>query len=339
MLTLDNAGIFREVLEHLPTAVYFVDAEEKIRFWNDGAEKITGYLRQDVVGHFCRENILSSRAPRLANAPRLASDARAAQQPSAEATSAHFDDPAAASAASPFLTALRDGHVSEAEMLLHHRDGHRIPVRLRAIPIRNEQGAVIGVAETFDAAIGNTDWDRRLNRLSRYGALDEPTGVLSHGVMQTQLRESLEMFREHRLPVSILLIEICQFNQLIAKYGPLIAPAALRATAQTIESCIRPSDFIGRWDEHRLLVILTECSPFELPAVIGKLKERAGPTELRWWGDDLGLALSLGGASAQAGDTPETLTARATKVLDSAVGIASKSASAISRGLARTNEA
>lgn len=319
MLTLNTPEIFREVLERLPTAVYLVDGEEKIRFWNEGAEKITGYLRQDVVGHFCRENILSSRSPQVVD------DSRLPQQAPSVPAAMHFNEPDAPSSASPFLTALRDGRVTEAEMFLHHRDGHRIPVRLRAIPIRDEDGAVVGVAETFNAAISNTDWDRRLNRLSRYGALDEPTGVLSHAVMQTHLQESLELFRNHRLPVSILLIEICQFGGLVQKYGPLIAPAALRATAQTLESFIRPSDYIGRWDEHRLLIILTECSPFELPAVIHKLKARCGPTELRWWGDMLELAMSLGGASAQQGDTPESMLARAAKSLDSALDVAGRS--------------
>ena len=100
MLTLKAPEIFREVLAHLPTAVYFVDPEEKIRFWNEGAEKITGYLAQDVVGHFCRENILSNRAPQVVNEPGRT------QRASAGHTSSHFNDPDAASAASPFLTAL-----------------------------------------------------------------------------------------------------------------------------------------------------------------------------------------------------------------------------------------
>ncbi len=333
MLNFADPEIYREVLEHLPTAVYFVDAEEKIRFWNEGAEKITGYLRQDVVGHFCRENILSrisALPPGSAREPSHGLAARAATNPGAT------EEP---DTSSPFQIALRDGRVSEAEMFIHHRDGHRLAVRVRAIPIRSDAGTIIGVAETFDASIDNSEWDRRQNRLSRYGALDEPTGVLSHPVMLTHLHESLELFKVHRLPVSILLIEIFRFHELLAKYGPLIAPAALRATAQTIESFIRPSDFIGRWDEHRLLVILTECSPFELPAVINNLKQRAGPTELRWWGDDLALALSLGGASSQQGDTPEGLTARAARVLDGAVGVANKNAGGVLAGPAKANEA
>ena len=38
---------FRSILEDLHLAVYVVDRGGKIVFWNDGAERITGYLRQD----------------------------------------------------------------------------------------------------------------------------------------------------------------------------------------------------------------------------------------------------------------------------------------------------
>jgi len=41
---------YRIVLESLPNGVYVVDTERRILFWNDGAEQITGYLRQDVIG-------------------------------------------------------------------------------------------------------------------------------------------------------------------------------------------------------------------------------------------------------------------------------------------------
>jgi chemotaxis protein MotA len=47
--------IYRIVLESMQTGLYMVDCDQRIRFWNEGAEKITGYFRQDVVGHFCRD--------------------------------------------------------------------------------------------------------------------------------------------------------------------------------------------------------------------------------------------------------------------------------------------
>ena len=58
MLDLQNAEIFRAALESLQTGVCVVDRDRKINFWNDGAERITGYLRQDVLGRFCGDILL-----------------------------------------------------------------------------------------------------------------------------------------------------------------------------------------------------------------------------------------------------------------------------------------
>ena len=52
MSVFADLEIYRTVLEHMQTGIYMVNCEQKIQFWNDGAENITGHLRQDVVGHF-----------------------------------------------------------------------------------------------------------------------------------------------------------------------------------------------------------------------------------------------------------------------------------------------
>src|SRR5580765_670939 len=49
MATLD-AEVIRKVLEGMHGGVYVADRAGKILFWNDGAERITGYLRQDMMG-------------------------------------------------------------------------------------------------------------------------------------------------------------------------------------------------------------------------------------------------------------------------------------------------
>ena len=58
MSGLLNAEQCQAVLEGLPNGVYVVDRERKILFWNKGAEQITGYRGQDVVGRHCQDNLL-----------------------------------------------------------------------------------------------------------------------------------------------------------------------------------------------------------------------------------------------------------------------------------------
>jgi PAS domain S-box-containing protein len=49
---------FRTILEGLPTGVYLVGRDRRIIFWNDGCERITGFLRHEVIGRSCAQDLL-----------------------------------------------------------------------------------------------------------------------------------------------------------------------------------------------------------------------------------------------------------------------------------------
>src|SRR5208283_1993429 len=122
MLDLQNAEIFRAALESLQTGVCVVDRDRRISFWNDGAERITGYLRQDVLGRFCGEVLLIK---------------------------FHENKEAICEHSCPLVAAMRDGKARESRVYLHHKSGYAVPVSLRAVPIRDVHGHVIGAVESF----------------------------------------------------------------------------------------------------------------------------------------------------------------------------------------------
>jgi PAS domain S-box-containing protein len=47
------------VQENLSDGVYFVDRGRRILYWNKGAERITGYSKDEVLGRRCRDNLLN----------------------------------------------------------------------------------------------------------------------------------------------------------------------------------------------------------------------------------------------------------------------------------------
>lgn len=55
--------------------------------------------------------------------------------------------------ACPLVPAMRSGEPAEEELYLRHRDGHRVPVLVRAVPIRDPDGAVVGAVEKY--AVGD----------------------------------------------------------------------------------------------------------------------------------------------------------------------------------------
>lgn len=290
MPVLQDPEIFRTVLDSLQTGVYLLDRERRILFWNDGAERITGYLRHDVVGRFCRENIL-----------------------------AHCNDQSCLLCGSscPFTQTLLDGKSREAKIQLRHKQGYRVPVRVRIVPIRDRHGSIIGVAESFDEQRFVFD-ERRQHDLAAYGCLDETTGLPNHGFTQFHLRENHASFAQYHLPFGILCIRVDQLAHFRAAYGREANAAILRVIAETMRNSLRPSDFLGRWTEDQFLAILINCADTGIGEAGERIRKVVSCAGLQWWGDELSVTVSVGHATAQAGDTIDSLLERAQRSLEQA---------------------
>lgn len=288
MSLIEDPEIFRTVLESLQTGVYLVDRDQKIIFWNVGAEKITGHLRQDVVGHFCRDNLLAE----------------------TELDPSVLSDPN-----DTILSVLRDGKSTFAEVSLRHKNGHRVFVRLWGIPVRNSHGTIVGAAESFDENPSAAACDRRNDKLAGYGCLDSETGALTHQLILSHLRENLATFAVHPVPFCILLIQVDRMDHCRAAYGQGAIPTILRVAAHTLENSLRPTDFLGRHADTAFLAVLTECSSSEIGLAASRLKKMVGASQVKWWGDAIAITASFGAACAIPGDTTESILERAEKAL------------------------
>jgi diguanylate cyclase (GGDEF)-like protein/PAS domain S-box-containing protein len=291
MPELDDPEIYQAVLDKLQTGVYIVDRNRRIRFWNEGAEQITGYLRQDVVGRFLRDHLLTSDAVKDVDS-----------EP---------DD--------PINLVFRDGKPSTIDVSILHKDGYRVPIVLRTNPIRNSHGAVVGAAESFEKNRSASDWTRRQAGFADFGCLDAMTGVAAQSFMETQLRENLTIFAEHNIPFGILLVQIDHMDQFRASRGPGVVSTILRVIAQSVENCLRPSDLVGCWGVNQFIAILLECRESEVARVGERVRKIIGQAEIEWWGDRFSVTSPVGGAGCRAGDNAELLIARAAASLQESI--------------------
>ena len=292
MASFDDAEVLRSVLEDLPIGVYLVGRDGKILFWNYGAERITGHLRQDVVGHACREDFLGN--------------------------SEGGDEPDAGAAAA-LEAVLRDGRGIESRVSFRHKSGHLIPVKLRAFPMRDADGKIIGVAECFDELVDIAEWDRRHNKLAEYGCIDAASGLLNHKMVESRLRECLGTFAENQVPFGIMVIAFDHLEEMKARYGPGAMAAVLRIAGQTLENSLRPTDFLGRWNENELLAIVTECNSVEMPKVTERVKKMLARAKITWWGDALQVTTCMGATGVQPADTMEEIIGRAEAALSEGI--------------------
>jgi diguanylate cyclase (GGDEF)-like protein/PAS domain S-box-containing protein len=290
MPDLRDPEIFRTVLDSLQTGVSVADRTGKIMLWNQGAERLTGYKRHEVLGRSCRDNVL-----------------------------AHCNDQGcvACGATCPFTRTLHEGRPQEANMQLRHKAGHPVHVFMRIAPIRDPHGSIIGLAESFDEQAFTPDRDRHHHILAEHGCTDEITGIPNREFTRFHLDENFASFARYSLPFSIMCIQVDRLDHFRAAYGRPAGDAILRLVAQTMRNSLRPTDFLGRWTEDQFLAILTNCDS-GVEKAGERIREVIGYAGLQWWGDQLTVTTSAGYGTAQYGDTVDSLLQRTQDALKKA---------------------
>jgi PAS domain S-box-containing protein/diguanylate cyclase (GGDEF)-like protein len=305
MSAFHDSEICRSILESLPAGLCVVDMQKKIVFWSDGAERITGHLRHEVVGHSC-----VSETPLHCHqlAYEFCSEFRGED--------------------SPVARAIKTSHSVEATGFLHHKAGYEIPVRIRAVPVHNQHGSIIGAVETFEELQPAATSNPRGDSPNFPGCVDDVTNVATQVLMRSHLREALATFVELHVPFGVLCLRLEGLPHFRASLGPEAASSLLRVVARSLENALWPTDFIGRWSDDQFLVILNSCREEALAAVRERVRSLLAGDGIEWWGERRSLPLSVGQATAQPGDSIESLIERVQKSLDTASARRSQAASA-----------
>lgn len=262
--------------------------EGKITLWSTGAEQLSGYLRQDVLGRL-REEELWEQGGGENGGPR---DERA----------------------SP-VGPMREARLSEAQLLLRTKAGRFVPVELQSVPLRDDLSRVLGAAKVFQPVCGPDAATRRQDKLGAFGALDPLTGLLNHSMIQAHLRESLSLHALYPVPFSVMCYSVDALPKIRERFGQAAVEATLRMVAQTTENALLQTDFVGRWLGEEFLAILPECGEADILKVSERVRKLVQRSEVHWWGDTLRATISIGATMAHDNDTVSSLVARAEQAL------------------------
>lgn len=291
MPSFQDPEIYRNILDELQIGVSVLDLNKKIVFWSDGAEEITGYSRLEVLGHCCTDNILQ-----------------------------HCDQNCCEMCAEkcPIITALHGGKPHETISFIHHKSGHRTPVHLWSIPLRDQHGLIIGVIQSFEGEATLVSPNPSDQQLKDHGWLDVLTGLPNQVMMHSHLRESLGTFADLQVPFAVACVEFQDLDGFRARYGKEASVAMIKVLARTLRNGVWPTDFVGRWSESQFQVILSGCGKQALPAVTARMQRLLSNANIVWWGEELGLKTSIGCCEALQGDTVESIVKRAQQDLKGA---------------------
>lgn len=295
-----DSEIYRGILESLPVGVCVVNVQKKIVLWSDGAEELTGHLRHEVIGRSC-----------------AGEDYLPCNRPGCETCSEEC----------PLAQAIKTSQLVESIGYLHHKAGHEVPVRIRAVPVHNAHGSIIGAVETFEDQVTASP-DHREDSLNLPWCIDDETGLASRIMMQSHLRETLGTFHEIQVPFGLLRLRLDGLDRFRVNFGGKAAALLLQAVGRTLEGALWKTDFVGRWSDDEFLVILIGCREDALHSVRERIRHMLASDAIEWWGERRSVPALIGQATAEPGDTIEAITERAQKSL--APGLAGRAFAAIS---------
>lgn len=223
-----NDSFYRSLLDNLMDGVYFVDPDRTITYWNKGAERISGYSKDEVMGKHCHDNILN-----------------------------HVDHKGQClcKGECPLAQTLKDGKDRKTDLFLQNRNGERVPVSIRISPIR-EGGKIVGAVESFSDNSAKVAALQRVERLMEENLTDPLTQVGNRRYAEITLQNRFDEIERYNWKFGLLFIDVDHFKRVNDTYGHSVGDMVLKSLADNLSKNLRSFDFIGRWGGEEFIILL-----------------------------------------------------------------------------------
>ncbi len=280
--------MYHQMLNSLQEGIYFVDKERTITFWNQGAERITGFTRQEVIGLKCFDNILN-----------------------------HVDEEGnhLCFGGCPLHLTLQDQQERLSYVFLHHKNGYRVPVQVKIMPIYDDLGAMVGAAEMFVDESHVFGKDLTFEELQSIAYTDQLTQIPNRRASENYLRQAHQGFLDNGIPYAFVMIDIDHFKNVNDTYGHDFGDEVLKMIAQTLAHATRTVDFTGRWGGEEFMMAFVGISKENLHKLLEKIRMLVNTSAYRDKKTAIRVTVSIGASCVQEDDTPATVIKRADEQL------------------------
>jgi len=254
-------GLFSKLIGNVSDGIYFLDTDRKVTYWNQGSEAISGYKTEEVMGKRCSENIL-----------------------------VHINEwgEKLCDKDCPVKKTLEDGQIHEMKAYLQHKEGYRIPIMMRAIPIKDREGKTIGAVEIFRDDSPRLAIPQRIQELERMALLDTLTKVGNQRYSEIHLEARLNEMSKYHFPFGVLYADVDDFEEINKTFGTVVGDKILKMS--NIEK--------GRLD-----------------LIANKLRLLIGASNISVEEKTVQATISIGATQARLGDTTESLMNRAHRLM------------------------
>ena len=286
---LEENKIFKDILNNLYEAMFFVNSDCIIEFWNKAAERLTGYSSQEFVGKPCSENTLLQ---------------------------VDNNYKGTASLFTPVESTLKDAKPREMSLLIRTKNRRKMPVHISTIPIKSNDGHPIGVIVTIRDQSSESEIDERVKELKQLTFLDALTNIGNRRFADITLKEKLEHFNRHRWIFGVILFDIDNFKSINDHLGHNFGDYVLKTAAETFSTNIRtPESSVFRWGGDEFLLVNVNVDEHHLITIAERLRNCVKNTVFTHKSGVIRITISGGAALISDNDNVESIISRADQAL------------------------
>ena len=277
---------YQDLLDKMSDGVYFVNVDRRITYWNSGAERISGYSAHEVLGHSCAEGLLRHVTDRGQQLCRLGC---------------------------PLLAVMKDGKTREADVFMHHKDGHRVPITVRGQTLLSPSGEIIGSVEVFHTR--GTNPYAALRRDRKDDSLDTVTGLAPRHFGAVHLKALMLAVAEQTTTLGVLYVDADHFKDVNDTFGHKTGDEVLRMVGQSIVNGLRRGDIPVRWGGEEFLALMPGTDQAGLRAAAERVRMLAENSWIQKGELQVRVTISVGATMALPTETGDDLVDRADKFM------------------------
>ncbi|BDQ37627.1 diguanylate cyclase [Pseudodesulfovibrio nedwellii] len=277
-------GFYKGLLDSLSEGVYFLDLDRNVTYWNKAAERLSGYSAKEMIGKSCSDHVLR-----------------------------HVDCNGTELCLNgcPMLATMQEGKEQEASVFMHHKFGHRVPVLVRASPMRDSTGKIVGAVEIFSDNGENLDILKEIEELRKEILTDQLTGIGNRRYADISMERLDQTMQENSVPFGVLFVDIDHFKNVNDTWGHHVGDMVLAMVAQTLRSVLRPLDVACRWGGEEFVIFIANTTIEKMAVIAERLRMLIEHSWVEQEDDRIKVTASIGGALSANGERAESVVEKA----------------------------
>jgi diguanylate cyclase (GGDEF)-like protein/PAS domain S-box-containing protein len=277
---------YRQLMGHMKEGVVFTDGEGTITEWNGIMHQLTS----------------------------IAADAMIGQTWSSDCVRLREQDETRDEDACLVRECLASGALIARAMLIEQPGKDPTPVHVTVSPVsgltRGCHGTVIVVRDLSD----QTNFEKKLESLHHQTTRDPLTGIANRAFFDQVLSETVTSTIAGGPSFSLIICDIDHFKRVNDVHGHPAGDEALVSFTSILDSHCRDGDLVARYGGEEFLLLSPKCDNATAAKRAEVIRRAMESTPLPSIGNNA-VTASFGVTEFQAGDTPETVLARADRAL------------------------